>query len=174
MKYASIPALAVFIVSAGCAKEPVAPAEGRTFALVATITESSQCTMSFLGKDYKSENKIRGDVPSKFIGTIPDKSYHGFGCVVDNPAGEGDLIIVFSGNRFGQPLAVGTYQLATDILNETPPMRANVTFRSAVIDAERFSTFDGARGSVVVDSIANGGRRVRVDVDVFLYQHPVF
>ncbi|MEO5579466.1 MAG: hypothetical protein ABIR58_02330, partial [Gemmatimonadaceae bacterium] len=134
---------------------------------------SNKCAVAVMGKNYASDGKVRGDVPAKFIGTLPTANYHGFGCIVDNTGGEGDLIIIFSGNNFQRPLAVGTYQLVTEILNETPAMRANVTFRAPGIGGEKLATFDGARGSVVVDTTANGGRRIRADVDVFRYNPPL-
>ncbi len=177
MRIAAFPALAALVFSTACiAADPVAapPVSDRTFALTATVNESSQCTAAVMDKSYKSVGKIRGDLPSKFIGTVAERNYHGFGCVVDNTAGEGDLIIIFSGNRFGQPLAVGTYRLVSEIIDSTPAMSANVTFKAPGIGGERLSTFDGARGSVVVDSAADGSRRIRADVDVYLYSHRLF
>lgn len=174
MRFTGFSAFATLLLSAGCAADAVAPAANRTFPLTATVTASNGCAVTLMGKNYQSAGKVRGDVPAKFIGTIADKSHHGFGCIVDNPGGEGDLIIIFSGNHFQQPLSVGTYQLATEILDGTPAMRANVSFRSSTIEADRLATFDGARGSVVVDSTADGGRRIRADVDVFLYNRAAF
>lgn len=177
MKYAALPAIAALLVSFGCATDVVvAPSADRTFPLKATVTETSVCSVDVKGTSYRSTGRIRGDVPDKFIGTVKNDSYHGFGCAMAVGDGNGildaELIVVFSGNRFGQPLAVGTYQLVSEILDGTAPMRANVTFRAANIEAEKLSTFDGGRGTVTVESTPSGGRRVIVDADVFLYNRP--
>ena len=174
MRHRSSLSIAAVILLAACATDSTTPPGNSTFPLTASVSETGRCTASVMGRNYESNGKIRGDLPPRFTGTLSDRSYHGLGCIVDNPAGEGDLTIVFAGNRFGQPLAVGTYQVVTEILDGSPLLRATVAFRSSSIEAERLGTFDGGRGTVVVDSVANGGRRIRVDADVFFFARRVF
>jgi len=74
--------------------------------------------------------------------------------------------VLFSGNNFGKPLAVGTYALSREVLDDTPLGFAAVSFRTAFLGVDKLRTMDNAVGSVVVDSTASGARRIRVDAEV--------
>jgi hypothetical protein len=150
----------------GCKETSTAPDVPPTFHLTATVTESNDCDVTVMDKNYNSKGQIRGDVPMKFIGTVPSESYHGFGCWVATSGGDGDLIVLFSGNNLGKPLAVGTYPLSLDILDNTPIGRASVSFRPSALGGDKLRTMENAAGSVVVDSLANGARRIHVDAEV--------
>jgi hypothetical protein len=145
-----------------------------TFHLSANVTGSGDCTVTALGHDYISNNAQRGDVGLKFVGTVPNDSYHGVGCWVGTEGGDGDLIIIFSGNSLGQPLAVGTYQLNREILDNTPLMHANVTFRNSEMPGDKLTTLDNAVGSVVVDSTASGARVIHADVELTRWRTNAF
>ena len=151
---------------------PVGPAP--TFHLSANITGSGDCTVNALDHDYVSNNAQRGDVGLKFVGTVANDSYHGVGCWVGTASGDGDLIIIFSGNNLGKPLDVGTYQLSREILDETPLMHANVTFRNSEMLGDKLTTLDNAVGSVVVDSTASGARTIHADVELTRWRANVF
>lgn len=166
MRYSLLGVSLALTSAIGCVNETSAPGPLETYRLTAIVTENNECTVNVLDKTYSSIGQIRGDVPTKFIGTVKDKSYHGFGCWVKTADGDGDLVILFSRNAFEKPLDVGTYPLNLEILDETPPMIANVTFRPSSLDGDDLRTMDGARGNVVVESTATGGRRIRADVDV--------
>jgi len=157
------------LLSAGCNPEAVAPTPLETFPLTATITEANECTVTVLGKTYQSKGQVRGDVPANFVGTLKDESYHGFGCWVETQGSDGDLVVLFAGNAYQKPLAVGTYPAAFEIVDETPPNTSQVTFRSGSFDGVKLITPDGARGNVIVETTPRGGRLIRVDVDVFRY-----
>ncbi len=170
----------VVVVAAGCMQETSAPGPIPTYRLTATATETNSCSVNVQNISYSSIGQIRGDVPSRFIGTVKDKSYHGFGCwvsvggAITTANGDGDLIILFSGNAFGKPLAVGTYKLSREILDDMPQFYANVTFRPSNLGGDTFTTNKDAQGSVVVDSTANGARRIRADVDVVRWSKSIF
>jgi hypothetical protein len=137
-----------------------------TFHLSATVTEGNSCNVSVMGKDYVSNGMVRGDVPTAFVGTVANSSYHGFGCWVATNGGDGDLIVLFSGNTLGKPLDVGTYPLSRELLDNTPLGRANVTFRPSDLQGDKLTTLDDAVGSVIVEATPTGGRIVKVDVEV--------
>ncbi|MDO8500249.1 MAG: hypothetical protein Q7S20_00215 [Gemmatimonadaceae bacterium] len=167
MRHPLLAASAAILAASACTmKDTAAPDAPPTYRLTATVTENNSCAVTVMAKTYSSIGQIRGDVPSKFIGTIPDKSYHGFGCWVATDGGDGDLIILFSGNNLGKPLDVGTYPLRFEILDNTPPMMAQVSFRPSALGGDNLRTTDGAAGSVVVESTPSGGRQIRADVDV--------
>ena len=160
----SLLAFAFVAAASACKTDTTAPVAGPTFRVVADVTGSNNCSVNTLNKSYSSIGQIRGDVPTKFIGTLADKSYHGFGCWVATDGGDADLIVVFSGNSFGKPLAVGTYGLRLDLLDDTPPMMASIRFYTASLGNDELRPLDNAVGSVVVDSSASGARRIHVDV----------
>ena len=135
-----------------------------TYHLNATVTAANTCAVSVLDTNYSSIGQIRGDTPAKFVGTVND-TYHGFGCWVSTSGGDGDLIVIFSGNNLGKPLAPGTYALARQIYNETPRGFAAVSFRPSSI-GEKLRTMDGAAGNVIVEDDGKGGLTIRVEAEV--------
>ena len=172
MMRAIFPLVAVIALAAGC-KEQTGPVESPTYRITATVTEDNKCTVNALGKSYSSIGQVRGDVPSKFVGTLSDKTYHGFGCWVAADQGDGDLIVLFSGNNFGKPLKAGTYPLKLELLDDTPPNFASVNFRPSEFGADRLRTRDGAVGSVTVTETPAGGRTITVDVEAVRWG-PIF
>jgi hypothetical protein len=165
MRFPLLAVSAATLAVLGC-KETTTPDVPPTFHLTATVTESNDCDVTVMDKSYNSKGQIRGDVPAKFIGTVPEQSYHGFGCWVATSGGDGDLIVLFSGNNLGKPLAVGTYPLSLEILDNTPIGRASVSFRPSALGGDKLRTMDNAAGSVVVDSLASGARRIHIDAEV--------
>ncbi len=161
----------VFAVVA-CA-EAAAPFEPPVLRVTATVTEDNKCTVSAMGKTYSSSDQIRGDKPAKFVGTVADRSYHGFGCVVHADGVPGDIIVLFSGNNFGKPLAPGTYPLSLEILDGTRPKVASVIFDSQDYGPFKLRTADGAGGTVTVTETASGGRKITVDVDMIQWGDPI-
>lgn len=159
-------AISIAILAAtGCTEStPLEPVP--TLHLSASISGTGECSVSTLNKNYVSFGNQRGDIGAKFVGTVPQDSYHGVGCWVGTAGGDGDLIIIFSGNTLGKPLDVGTYQLNREILDGLPPMHANVTFRNSDMPGDKLVTLDNSVGSVVVDSTASGARIIRADVEV--------
>jgi hypothetical protein len=148
-------------------EKPSEPIEAPTYRLTATITEDNRCTVNVLGKTYNSAGMVRGDVPAQFIGTVADKSYHGFGCWVKTEDGDGDLVVLFAGNHLGQPLDVGTYPPKLEILDQTPLHTAAVNFRaSEFAGGEKLRTKDNSSGDIRVEEAPGGGRRVIIDVDL--------
>ena len=96
---------------------------------------------------------------------MPEQSYHGFGCWVATNGGDGDLIVLFSGNNLGKPLEVGTYPLVHQVLDDTPHGMASVTFRTSLFP-DKLRTMDGAAGNVIVEKDADGAIVIRVEADV--------
>lgn len=64
---------------------------------------------------------------------------------------------------------MGTYPAAFEILDETPPMISQVTFRSGSFNDARLITPDGTAGKVIVEMTPSGGRLIRVNVHVFRF-----
>ena len=150
-----------------CVDKTSAPDVPPVVKLSATVTSANSCNVSVADISYSSLGQIRGDVPTKFVGTVENKSYHGFGCWVATSGGDGDLIVLFSGNNLGKPLAVGTYPLVHEIYDNTPLGVAAVTFRPSYWGGgDRFKTLDTSAGSVVVENDGNGGLTIRVDAEV--------
>ena len=119
MRISVLAVSAAALALSGCEKA-TAPDVPPTYHLQATVTASNNCQVSVFDKNYSSIGQIRGDVPTAFVGTVPDKSYHGFGCWVATNDGDGDLIVLFAGNNLGKPLQVGTYPLVHEIYDNTP------------------------------------------------------
>ncbi len=168
MRYSVITAGLVLLATAACVEKTTSPdgAAPLSYRITATITESNHCDLNVLDKAYSSIGQIRGDVPSKFIGTVADKSYHGFGCWVATTGGDGDLIVLFSGNNLGKPLEVGTYTPSLEVLDDTPAKRATVTFRTSAIGSDRLRTTDALPGSIIVEATPTGGRIIRIDAQL--------
>ena len=164
MRFRALAVSAAALALAGCDKA-TSPDVPPTYHLSATVTASNNCSVSVLDNDYSSIGQIRGDVPKDFIGTVPEQSYHGFGCWVATSGGDGDLIVLFSGNNLGKPLEVGTYPLVHQVLDNTPRGRAAVSFRSSLF-GDKLRTMDGATGNVIVEKDANGAIVIRVEADV--------
>jgi hypothetical protein len=176
MRYTFLALSAASLGILGCA-ENTAPPPAETFHISATVTASNTCAVTAMDKQYASNNMVRGDLPDKFVGTVADRSYHGFGCWVgsNSVAGEdGDLIVLFAGNNLGKPLEPGTYSLAHEIYNDTPLGKAAVTFRPSALGGATLKTLDTSTGSVVVELTPDGGRTVRVEVDAVEWHRGLF
>ena len=168
MRYTILALSAASLAVLGCTENATAP-DQEIFHISATVTAANTCAVTAMDKQYSSSNMVRGDVPDKFIGTVAERSYHGFGCWVgsNSVAGEdGDLIVLFSGNNLGKPLAPGTYPLVHEVLDNTPLGMASVTFRPSSLGGDKLRTLDGAAGNVVVESDGNGGVTIRVNADL--------
>jgi hypothetical protein len=83
--------------------------------------------------------------------------------------GAANMYVIFSGNTLGKPLAVGSYGIRFDILEDTPPMMASIRFQSLQLNGDEYRPLDNAPGSIVVDSAADGTRTVHVDLQVVRY-----
>ncbi|HEX6574521.1 MAG TPA: hypothetical protein VF042_06075, partial [Gemmatimonadaceae bacterium] len=165
MRFSILALAASSLAVLGC--KEVGPVEAPpAYHLSATFTEANTCQVSVLGNEYSSIGQIRGDVPKSFVGTVPKESYHGFGCWVATSGGDGDVIVLFSGNNLGKPLAPGTYSLTHNVLDDTPAMMATVTFRTSAIGGDKLVPMDGATGNVIVTETENGGRLIKVEADV--------
>ena len=164
----------VVLVAAACAKEPTAPAN--TFHISATLSGANGCTVSAPDTVYRSAGLFSGDQPKKFVSTF-DNYYHGFWCWVSvdggvsEKAGAGNIYVVFSGNTFGKPLAVGNYGVRFDILDTTPPMMASIRFQALNLNGDEYRPVDNAPGSIVVDSASDGTRTVHINLDVVRYSY---
>jgi hypothetical protein len=163
--------LALVAVSSACKVDTTAPfVAAPTYHVLATITGTNTCAVNALDVAYGSIGQISGDKPTKFVGTLSDKGYHGFSCWVSTDGGitangdNGFINVIFSGNTFGQPLQVGTYGLKLDILDDTPPMMASIRFHPASLSNDELRPLDGAVGSIVVDSTASGVRNIHIDL----------
>ncbi|MEO5589436.1 MAG: hypothetical protein ABIS03_07605 [Gemmatimonadaceae bacterium] len=166
MKLSVLAAAAAVLSFSACVENAAAPETPAPVRLRATVTESNSCDVSVMSKAYSSKGQIRGDVPSQFVGTVAGQSYHGFGCWVSTSGGDGDLVVLFSGNNLGKPLAVGTYTLSREILDNTPLGKASVAFRPSDLGGDKLRTLDDASGTVVVEITPGGGRKIVIDVDV--------
>ena len=167
MRYSLITASLTLLATAACVEKTTSPDDvPLSYHITATITESNNCSVNVLDKSYSSIGQIRGDVSPKFIGTVADKSYHGFGCWVATTGGDGDLIVLFSGNNLGKPLDVGSYTPSLEVLDDTGPMRATVTFRTSEIGTDRLRTTDTLPGTITVEATPNGGRTIKVDAQL--------
>ena len=168
MRYKLLAGSAALLGATACLKNSTSgPEAPPTFHLTATITDANTCAVNVLNHDYSSIGQIRGDVPKAFVGTVAEKTYHGFGCWVATTGGDGDLIVLFSGNNLGKPLAVGTYTPVRDILDETPPMSAQVKFLTSEIGTDKLVTRESLPGTIVVEETPSGGRVIKVDADVY-------
>ena len=149
------------------------PFDPPKFRVTATVTDDNKCMVSAMGKTYSSSGQVRGDLPSKFVGTVADKSYHGFGCAVQTTGGDGDIVVLFSGNNLGKPLEPGVYPISLDIFDNTPPGRASVSFNSSDYGPFKLRAKDGAPGTVTVEETLDGGRRIIVDVEMIQFGDPL-
>ncbi|HEX2721562.1 MAG TPA: hypothetical protein VHM24_01490 [Gemmatimonadaceae bacterium] len=165
MRHKHLASILLLVGAAGCV-EKTEPGAVPTLTLRATVTDTNDCSVNVLDKAYASKGQIRGDVPSAFVGTVANESYHGFGCWVGTTDGAGDLIVLFSQNNFGKPLAVGTYTPALEVLDDTPPMRFHLKFRTSESATERLTTTDETPGTVVVEATPSGGRIIKVNTEV--------
>jgi hypothetical protein len=177
MRYTILALSAASLGLLGCVENDTTAPELQMSHLSATVTASNTCAVSAMDKQYSSSNSVRGDIPDKFVGTVADRSYHGFGCWVgsNSVAGEdGDLIVLFAGNNLGKPLVPGTYSLAHEIYDDTPLGKAAVTFRPSALGGSKLRTLDSSAGSVVVEETPEGGRTVRIEVDVTEWKRGLF
>ena len=176
MRYTILALSAASLGVLSCA-EPTAAPEAPVYHLSATVTASNTCAVTAMDKQYSSNNSVRGDIPDKFIGTLADKSWHGFGCWVGSnsvPGEDGDLIVLFSGNHLGQPLEPGTYPLVHQVLDDTPLGKASIVFRPSALGGATLRSLDTSAGSVVVEETASGGRTVRVEADLVQWKRGLF
>ena len=168
--------LALGLAASACKTDTTAPAAAPTFHVAATVTGSNTCAVNTLNLSYGSIGQISGDVPAKFVGTL-DKNYHGLTCWVSvdggvtSNGGDGFLNIVFSGNSFGKPLAVGTYGLRLQILDDTPLMMATIRFHTSSLGGDELRPLDNAVGSITVDSTANGARNIHVNLEATRWRY---
>ena len=171
-----LPALAVVLAASGCKMQPTAVAQPDTYRIKATITGSNTCSVTAPDNVYSSVNNITGDQPRKFVSTY-DKNYHGFSCWVSVDAGVSEKLgagffnVVFSGNTFGKPLAVGSYGIRFEVLDETQPMIATIRFKTLLLNGDEYRPLNNAVGSIVVDSAADGTRNIRVDLQAIRFSY---
>lgn len=165
MRFSILAVSAAALGLSGCVEKATSPDVPPTYHLSATVTASNNCSVSLLDTNYSSIGQIRGDVPTTFVSTIANASYHGFGCWVATSGGDGDLIVLFSGNTYGKPLEVGTYSLVHQVLDDTPLGRASVTFLTSSF-GDKLRTMDGSVGNVIVEKDANGAIVIRVDAEL--------
>ena len=167
MRFPVFAAAAAALSLSACVEKTSSPDVPPVYKLSAVVTSANSCNVSVMDNNYSSLGQIRGDVPMRFVGTVGNKSYHGFGCWVATNGGDGDLIVLFSGNNLGKPLAVGTYPLVHEIYDNTPVGVAAVTFRPSIWGGgDRLKTMDGAVGNVVVEDDGAGGLTIRVEAEV--------
>lgn len=167
MRFTVLAGLSALVAVSGCVdKSTTTPDNPPVYHVSATVTSANSCDVSAMNTNYSSKGQIRGDVPTQFIGTVAGQSYHGFGCWVATSGGDGDLIVLFSGNNLGKPLAPGTYPLVHEVLDNTPLGMASVTFRPSALGGDKLRTLDGAAGNVIVESDGNGGLTIRVEADL--------
>lgn len=165
MRFSVFAGLGALVGAFACTDNAASP-DVPTFHVSATVTSANSCAVTAMDKSYSSLGQIRGDLPTQFIGTVAGQSYHGFGCWVATNDGDGDLIVLFSGNNLGKPLATGTYQLVHEVLDETPLGMASVTFRPSALGGGKLRTLDGAAGSVVVTRDQAGAVTIAVEADL--------
>ena len=162
-----VPALA--LAAFACKTTTTAPEAAPTFHVVANVTGVNTCAVNTLDLTFGSIGQITGDVPAKFVGTL-DKNYHGLSCWVSvdggvtTKGGDGFLNIIFSGNNYGKPLAVGTYGLRLEIFDDTPAMMATIRFHPSTLGGDELRPLDNAQGVITVDSTATGSRNIHVDL----------
>lgn len=171
------PAMALLLAASACkatdASKPLVPPV--LYHITATITGSNTCVVNAPGNVvYSSTNNIKGDLPKKFVSTF-NANYHGFSCWVSVDGGKSEALgagffnVIFSGNTLGKPLAVGTYGLKFEILDETPPMMASIRFKTLDLNGDEYRPLDTSVGSIVVDSTADGTRNIHVDMQAFRF-----
>lgn len=170
------PALTFLLAASGCKTESTAPATPTSYHITATITGANTCAVNAPDNVYTSIGNITGDVPKKFVSTF-NKNYHGFSCWVSvdggvsEKLGAGFFNVIFSGNTLGKPLAVGTYGVKFEILDETPPMLATIRFKTLNLNGDEYRPLDNAVGSITVDSTADGSRNIHVDLRAIRYSY---
>lgn len=170
------PSLLVLLAVSGCKVEPTTPRAPDTFHIQATITGANTCSVTAPDNVYTSVNNITGDLPRKFVSTY-DKNYHGFSCWVSvdggvsEKLGAGFFNVIFSGNTLGKPLAVGSYGIRFELLDETPPMMATIRFKTLLLNGDEYRPLDNATGSIVVDSTADGTRNIHVDLKTIRFSY---
>ncbi len=170
-------AVSLLAVVAACKPDSTAPAAVPTLRVVANVSGSNTCSVNTLDASYGSIGQIRGDVPAKFVGTLADKGYHGFTCWVSTDGGvtangdNGFINVIFAGNTYGKPLAVGTYGLRLEILDDSPPMTATIRFHPASLGNDELRPLDNAVGSIVVDSTASGVRNIHIDLQAVRWHY---
>ena len=173
MKQTSI----VFVTAAAvlglmaCVKVPTDPVPVETFPLRATVTPDNHCTVEALGKTYTSIGQVRGAVLPTFTGDVKNDGLHAIGCWVSNPDGsDGDLIITFSGNSYGQPFPTGSFVPAFEAPYGSSEKIVSVSFRASSYGPHKLQTIDTSTGAVIVESGTNGARTIRVDVTAMNYE----
>ena len=72
---------------------------------------------------------------------------------------------------FARMIAYKRLLTAASILDDTPPMMATMRFQALNLNGDEYRPLDGAPGSIVVDSAADGTRTVHVDLQVIRYSY---
>lgn len=172
-----LPAFTLLLVASGCKiAEPTAPRTPATYRITATISGANTCTVNAPDNVYSSTNNISGDTPRKFVSTY-NANYHGFSCWVSVDGGQSEKLgagffnVIFSGNTLGKPLAVGTYGVKFEILDDTPAMMATIRFKTLNLNGDEYRPLDNASGSIVVDSTADGTRNIHVDIQAIRFSY---
>jgi hypothetical protein len=171
-----LPLVTLLLVASGCKVETTAPATPDTYHITATISGANTCSVNAPDHVYTSVNNITGDKPRNFVSTY-DANYHGFSCWVSvdggvsEKLGAGFFNVIFSGNTLGKPLAVGSYGVKFEILDNTPPMMATIRFKTLNLNGEEYRPLDNAAGSIVVDSTADGTRNIHVDLQAIRFSY---
>lgn len=168
------PALALILAAAGCkVTDSATPPQPTMYHITAELSGSNTCSVTAPDNVYTSTNNFNlGDKPKKFVSTY-NANYHGFSCWVSVDGGKSEALgagffnVIFSGNTYGQPLAVGTYKLKFEILDETPPMSASIRFKTLNLNGDEYRPLDTSEGTIVVDSTADGTRNVHVNIQAF-------
>jgi hypothetical protein len=149
----------ITLALAGCkATDTVARPLPEGIPFTFSVTDKGLCTVQVEGQTFTSEGQVRYDSPPLFVGTIQNMGYHGFSCWVGTAGGDGELKVVFAGDNFGKPLAVGTYIPRLEFRYDQPGY-VWVTFRSAMLGGPVLQTYDD-EGGVDVSATATGGRVV--------------
>lgn len=163
---------AALVAIAACVKVPTEVPAAEQFPLRATVTPDNHCTVEALGKTYTSIGQVRGAVLPMFTGDLDNAGYHAIGCWVANVDGtsDGDLIITFSGNSYGQPFPTGTFKPILDPPYGSDEKIVTVSFRSSSYNAEKLKTVNESTGAVTVESAPSGARTIKVDVSAVKYQ----
>ena len=170
------PVLLVLLATGCKVAETATPQDPTMYHISATISGANTCTVTAPDNTYSSVNNITGDQPKKFVSTY-DKPYHGFSCWVSvdggvsEKLGAGFFNVIFSGNTLGKPLAVGSYKLTFEVLDETPPMTATIRFKTLNLNGDEYRPISTSTGTIVVDSTADGTRNIHVDLQAVRFSY---
>lgn len=174
MKKNALTSIGLFAIAVlGCVKVPTAIPDAPEFPLRATVTPDNHCTVEALGQTYTSIGQVRGAVLPDFKGDLDNAGYHAIGCWVANVDGsgaDGDLIITFSGNSYGQPFPTGSFKPLLDPTYGSDEKIVGVSFRASTYVAEKLKTVNESTGAVTVEASPTGARTIKVDVTAVKFQ----